>query len=63
MKQNISFGSIVDIIKVCCWPDGTWCRAEKLSDYDWKSDDYTVFSLTSNLTDEDIDKVMSTAVC
>ena len=27
------------------WPDNTWCFAEELDDYSWKSDDYIVISV------------------
>ncbi len=32
-----------NVIRVCEWPDGTWCDEEDVEDYlKWMSDDYRV---------------------
>ena len=34
------------IIKVCRWPDGTWCEWDELEGYlQWMSDDFEVLEL------------------
>ena len=44
---------MTDKIKVCIWPDGTWCFLSELDDYGWKSDDYEVYELSEDEFCED----------
>jgi hypothetical protein len=34
------------MIKICMWPEGTWCDWEDLEEYlAWMSDDFVIMSL------------------
>lgn len=42
-----------DKIKVCIWPDGTWCLLDEVEEFRWMSDDYKVVELSYEEFDED----------
>lgn len=41
------------MIKVCIWPDGTWCESDNIESYlQWMSDDFQVVEMTEEEYDE-----------
>ena len=41
-------------ICICVWPDGSWCAADEINEYDWKSDDYLEISVDAGLDEEQV---------
>lgn len=44
------------------WPDGVWCYKDELSQYHFKSDDYTEHEVPDSMTCEQIDVLVDTFV-
>lgn len=41
------------MIKICVWPDGTWCeKGDELNYLQWMSDDFEVIEMTEDQYDE-----------
>ena len=41
-------------MNIALWSDGTFCDADEVAEYGWKSDDYEVLSVAEALQREDI---------
>lgn len=48
-----------DKVAVCVWPDETWCFQDDIEEYSWKSDDYIIYHVPDELSDEDIDALVT----
>lgn len=47
----------MELIEIVVWPDGDWCYIEDLYEFSHRSDDYIVYSVYTNLTEEQIDEL------
>jgi len=39
-------------MKVCIWPDSTWCPLSQIDGYGWKSDDYKIVEVDEDKLEE-----------
>ena len=45
-------------VKICVWPDETWCFIGEIEQYSWMSDDYAIVNIPEELTDKDIEEIV-----
>ena len=40
-------------MRICIWPDDTWCEADQIESFAWKSDDYETAEVPDSVDDVD----------
>lgn len=44
---------------ICIWPDCTWCHEEDIEEYQWKSDDFRVATISGTMSDDRIEDLVT----
>lgn len=55
---TITIKEVTDKKAICVWPCKTWCYAEDKHEYSYKSDDYAVYNVPVELTDDEIETLI-----